>query len=163
MTNKFINKLIEVESENLKKNKIYNNVFDKYLNGHCEDLVNYLLLNNEDGEKIKIKGIFQEFDEDQIVIHYIYKLNDKYYDINGEFDTIEDLTNEIGYIDFIDKIDVKYGKYIRVNLQNIARDSIDIGEDDYPEILTENKELALLFFIEKLISRNFPNMDIKAF
>ena len=105
MTNKFINKLIEVESENLKKNKIYNNVFDKYLNGHCEDLVNYLLLNNEDGEKIKIKGIFQEFDEDQIVIHYIYKLNDKYYDINGEFDTIEDLTNEIGYIDFIDKIE----------------------------------------------------------
>ncbi len=67
------------------------------------------------------------------------------------------------YNDFIDKIDVKYGKYIRVNLQNIARDSIDIGEDDYPEILTENKELALLFFIEKLISRNFPNMDIKAF
>ena len=110
MTNKFINKLIEVESENLKKNKIYNNVFDKYLNGHCEDLVNYLLLNNEDGEKIKIKGILQEFDEDQIVIHYIYKLNDKYYDINGEFDTIEDLTNEIGYIDFIDKIE-----YIDIN------------------------------------------------
>ena len=110
MTNKFINKLIEVESENLKKNKIYNNVFDKYLNWHCEDLVNYLLLNNEDGEKIKIKGIFQEFDEDQIVIHYIYKLNDKYYDINGEFDTIEDLTNEIGYIDFIDKIE-----YIDIN------------------------------------------------
>ena len=110
MTNKFINKLIEVESENLKKNKIYNNVFDKYLNGHCEDLVNYLLLNNEDGEKIKIKGIFQEFDEDQIVIHYIYKLNDKYYDINGEFDTIEELTNEIGYIDFIDKIE-----YIDIN------------------------------------------------
>lgn len=110
MTNNFINKLIEVESENLKKNKIYNNVFDKYLNGHCEDLVNYLLLNNEDGEKIKIKGIFQEFDEDQIVIHYIYKLNDKYYDINGEFDTIEDLTNEIGYIDFIDKIE-----YIDIN------------------------------------------------
>ncbi len=110
MTNKFINKLIEVESENLKKNKIYNNVFDKYLNGHCEDLVNYLLLNNEDGEKIKIKGIFQEFDEDQIVIHYIYKLNNKYYDINGEFDTIEDLTNEIGYIDFIDKIE-----YIDIN------------------------------------------------
>ena len=110
MTNKFINKLIEVESENLKKNKIYNNVFDKYLNGHCEDLVNYLLLNNEDGEKIKIKGIFQEFDEDQIVIDYIYKLNDKYYDINGEFDTIEDLTNEIGYIDFIDKIE-----YIDIN------------------------------------------------
>ena len=110
MTNKFINKLIEVESENLKKNKIYNNVFDKYLNGHCEDLVNYLLLNNEDGEKIKIKGVFQEFDEDQIVIHYIYKLNDKYYDINGEFDTIEDLTNEIGYIDFIDKIE-----YIDIN------------------------------------------------
>ena len=110
MTNKFINNLIEVESENLKKNKIYNNVFDKYLNGHCEDLVNYLLLNNEDGEKIKIKGIFQEFDEDQIVIHYIYKLNDKYYDINGEFDTIEDLTNEIGYIDFIDKIE-----YIDIN------------------------------------------------
>ena len=82
MTNKFINKLIEVESENLKKNKIYNNVFDKYLNGHCEDLVNYLLLNNEDGEKIKIKGIFQEFDEDQIVIHYIYKLNDKYFSLN---------------------------------------------------------------------------------
>lgn len=105
MTNKFINKLIEVESENLKKNKIYNNVFDKYLNGHCENLVSYLLLNNEDGEKIKIKGICQEFDEDQIVIHYIYKLNDKYYDINGEFDTIEDLTNEIGYIDFIDKIE----------------------------------------------------------
>ena len=110
MTIKFIHKLIEVESENLKKNKIYNNVFDKYLNGHCEDLVNYLLLNNEDGEKIKIKGIFQEFDEDQIVIHYIYKLNDKYYDINGEFDTIEDLTNEIGYIDFIDKIE-----YIDIN------------------------------------------------
>jgi hypothetical protein len=116
MTNKFINKLIEVESENLKKNKIYNNVFDKYLNGHCEDLVNYLLLNNEDGEKIKIKGIFQEFDEDQIVIHYIYKLNDKYYDINGEFDTIEDfevlrvLVESLGtdkkwneYIEFLDK------------------------------------------------------------
>jgi hypothetical protein len=102
--------IIEVKSENLKKNKIYNNVFDKYLNGHCEDLVNYLLLNNEDGEKIKIKGIFQEFDEDQIVIHYIYKLNDKYYDINGEFDTIEELTNEIWYIDFIDKIE-----YIDIN------------------------------------------------
>ncbi len=67
------------------------------------------------------------------------------------------------YNDFIDKIDVKYGKYIRVNLQNIARDSADIKEEDYPEILTENKELALLFFIEKLISRDFPNMDTKVF
>ena len=94
----------------LKRRCIILFAFDKYLNGHCEDLVNYLLLNNEEGEKIKIKGIFQEFDEDQIVIHYIYKLNDKYYDINGEFDTIEDLTNEIGYIDFIDKIE-----YIDIN------------------------------------------------
>ena len=50
-----------------------------------------------------------------------------------------------------------------MNLQNIARDSIDIKEEDYPEILTENRELALLFFIEKLISWNFPNMDTKDF
>lgn len=63
------------------------------------------------------------------------------------------------YNEFINKIDVKYGKYIRVTLQNTARDSIDIKEEDYPEVLLENKELALLFFVEKLISRNFPNMN----
>ncbi|MDD3144774.1 MAG: hypothetical protein PHV23_01540 [Candidatus Gracilibacteria bacterium] len=67
------------------------------------------------------------------------------------------------YNEFINKIDVKYGKFIRVTLQNTARDSIDIKEEDYPEVLLENKELALLFFAEKLISRNFPNMDTKDF
>ena len=104
----FIEALIEIEKKN--KNNLYNNVYDKYLNGRCEDLVNFLLVHNNDGEKIKIKGICQDGFEDLIVIHYIYKLNGKYYDINGEFDTIEDLTNEIGYIDFIDKIE-----YIDIN------------------------------------------------
>ena len=100
----FINALINIETINIKNSKIYNNVYDKYLNGHCEDLVDFLLHYCQDGKKIKIKGICQEFDVDEIVYHYVFNLNDKYYDINGEFDNLDDLVNQIGYIDIIDEI-----------------------------------------------------------
>lgn len=101
----FIENLIDIEKKELKDSKIYNNVFDKYLNGCCEDLVSYLYnFNDSNGSKIEIKGINQdEFLVDRIVYHYVYKLDNKYYDINGEFDNIYDLVDEIGYIDFVQK------------------------------------------------------------
>lgn len=95
----FIDKLIELESN--KKDKLYNNVYDKYLNGHCEDLVTFLRLYNDCGEKIEIKAISENDDIDETVIHYVYKLNNEYYDINGCFDSLENLVDEIGYIDYI--------------------------------------------------------------
>lgn len=97
----FIDTLISLETKNLIKDKIYNNVYDKYLNGHCEDLVCFLQNYNQDGEKIEIIGICENEDFDETVTHYVYKLNDKYYDINGSFDSLKDLVNEIGYIDYI--------------------------------------------------------------
>lgn len=102
----FIDSLIEIESNNLKNSKLYNNVYDKYLNGHCEDLVDFLLHYTQDGKKIKLKAICQEFDVDEIVYHYVFNHNDKYYDINGEFNTLDDLIDQIGYIDLIDEIKI---------------------------------------------------------
>lgn len=98
-----------------------------------------------------------EYDEDEIP--YSLKILKQETDY---IDTFSPLLQH-AYNEFINKIDIKYGKYICVSLQNTARDSIDIKEEDYPEVLLENKELALLFFAEKLISRNFPNMNEKDF
>ena len=60
------------------------------------------------------------------------------------------------YIKFVEYIDKKYWKFIRVTLQSQARDSIDITPELYPEVLKNNSELAAFFFIEKIVSQNFP-------
>ncbi|MDD2907021.1 MAG: hypothetical protein PHH98_00110 [Candidatus Gracilibacteria bacterium] len=70
------------------------------------------------------------------------------------------------YNELIEKIDVKYGKFLRVRIQELARE--DLGdneeagdnEDKYPKVLYGNKEIALLFWIERMISGNFvDNLD----
>lgn len=103
-----INTLITVENRENFPNKIYNNVYDKYTNGHCEDLVMYLyMLNNNTGTKIKVEGLFYEYEDDfdAQVIHFIYKsLDGLYYDINGEFNSIEELIENSFLIDEITSI-----------------------------------------------------------
>ena len=137
----FIEALIEIEKKN--KNTLYNNVYDKYLNGRCEDLVNFLMVYNNDGEKIKIKGICQEGFEDLIVTHYIYKLNGKYYDINGEFDSTQDLITEIGYFDFMTNTEIID---INTNIEEAKLEKIKSNE-------------IYLKTIDKLESYNFSLND----
>lgn len=98
-----IEKLKEIEKNNFK-NSLYTNVFDKYLNGECQSLVRYLyLLNNKEGTEIEIIGISEDItsDFDDKVFHYVYKYDNKYYDINGEFENIEDLIKESCLFDYI--------------------------------------------------------------
>ena len=108
----FIKELIEIENKNLPNN-VYNNCHDKYTNGHCEDLVSFLYMANENkGKKIEVRGIFNDYEDDfdddpydAIVVHYIYQdENNLFYDINGEFENIEDLINSSFLMDSISNI-----------------------------------------------------------
>ena len=101
-------------------------------------------MHNNDGEKIKIKGICQDGFEDLIVIHYIYKLNGKYYDINGEFDNTQDLITEIGYFDFITNTETID---INTNIEEAKLEKIKSNE-------------IYLKTIDKLESYNFSLNDI---
>lgn len=78
--------------------------------------------------------------------------------IKNEKDYIDtfsfELTNK--YRNFLKEIDDLYWKYIRVFIQFIARDTEKYNTDeDYPQIIFTNPQLALLFCIEKLISTDF--------
>lgn len=128
----FIDKLIELESN--KKDKLYNNVYDKYLNGHCEDLVTFLRLYNDCGEKIELKNVtINENDEEEISFHYIYKLNDKYFDINGSFNSLDSLVEEIGYVDYIKSFKVND---FSSNLDKLVLDKMK-DNDLYLSIINE--------------------------
>lgn len=83
----FIKNLKIVETELLSNSKIYHSAKEKYLHGECETLVYFLyLINNKQGSMIELKKK-DEFTS-QNVFHYVFFFNDKYYDINGEFNSL---------------------------------------------------------------------------
>lgn len=83
----FIKNLKIVEAELLSNSKIYHSAKEKYLHGECETLVYFLyLINNKQGSMIELKKK-DEFTS-QNVFHYVFFFNDKYYDINGEFNSL---------------------------------------------------------------------------
>lgn len=113
-----IEKLKEIENVNLK-NSCYTNVYDKYLNGECQSLVRFLyLLNNREGTEIEITGISEDStsDFDDKVFHYVYKHNNKYYDINGEFESIDELIKESCLFDYV--LDKREQKINTFHLEN---------------------------------------------
>jgi len=87
--------------ENLKKNGLneddeYSSIIDKYTNGECEALVSYLYqINNNSGEEIEIH---QNIDGEDLY-HYVFKINNKYYDINGKHNDIYSIMKNINYFD----------------------------------------------------------------
>lgn len=102
-----IEKIRKIDNVN---NSYYRDVFDKYLNGECQTLVRFLyLLNNQQGTEIEIVGISEdiESDFDEKVYHYVYKYNNLYYDINGEFEDINELIRESCLFDYIVSIKEK--------------------------------------------------------
>ncbi|MFZ2256303.1 MAG: hypothetical protein WAW59_07645 [Patescibacteria group bacterium] len=62
------------------------------------------------------------------------------------------------YDEFVGQFDAKYGMYYRRYIQSISIRS-DISIESYPDILKENPEVALLFWIEKIINSTFPAND----
>lgn len=65
------------------------------------------------------------------------------------------------YDELIEKIDCKYWKFLRVRIQELAREDLWDNDDKYPKVLFENKEIALLFWIERMISWNIlDNLDL---
>lgn len=55
------------------------------------------------------------------------------------------------YAEFIRGFDTKYGTFYRRHLQCLAVDQ-DVDTEKYPAILKENPEIALLFWMEKIIA-----------
>ncbi|MDD3793539.1 MAG: hypothetical protein PHI37_01910 [Candidatus Gracilibacteria bacterium] len=117
-----------------------------------------------------------------ISLKKIFSLLGKSYERIGDVDedeiqtSLKILKNETDYIDtfsfelifqyrrFLSHIDEIYGKYLRVVIQMIARDTEKYSKEyDYPKVIFENPKVALLFFIEKLVSQNFPDIEYGQF
>lgn len=86
----FIKNLKIVENELLENSKVYHSAKEKYLHGECETLVYFLfLVNNRQGSMVELKK--KDDFSNQNVFHYVFFFNDKYYDINGEFNSLNSL------------------------------------------------------------------------
>jgi len=107
-------------------NKVY--AIDKYQFGECEKLVSYLaILDNKKGNKILLHMSNELFD-DEPANHYIYKAsNNKYYDINGEFENLYDL---IAKSDIFDGSNLEDG----IEVKNIGKDNFFITDNDLNDI-----------------------------
>jgi len=83
---------------NIIENETYEgfiSIYDRFLNGDCESLSILLNESYPNGKILKIRQI----NEEETYNHYIYKLNNLFYDINGESSSIIEL---MGKIDFFD-------------------------------------------------------------
>jgi len=122
--NNFIKDIIQFEKD---RNEDAN---FKYQFGECSNLVSYLFyLDNEKGEKIEINSensIEEEYCTEEPSHHYIYKAsNGKYYDINGEFEDLYDLSFESDvFEDYLIEEDVlnfvSYGQEILITKDRIS-------------------------------------------
>ena len=97
---RFISKLKKDNRVISESGTHYHSPEDMYLNGECASLVLKLAeLTNCTGKSIQIS----KWDNDGILSsHFIYKHKDSYYDIRGEFKTIEDVCQGLNYLDICD-------------------------------------------------------------
>lgn len=160
----FIEKL-KIFEEKIK-DKNYSDVFEKYQFGECASLATYLyILNNQEGTKLEI-SVNDSWSEDYPSHHYIYKsIDDKYYDINGEFTNIYELI-EISPIfsayqidqDLIEIIEVDF--YVNNKLKEITNEVIKEIIPNF--ILNEFKESNNEFInLETEYSKNKNNMEME--
>jgi len=139
---KFIDILKKYED---KINKVY--AADKYQFGECEKLVAYLaVLDDKKGSKISLHMSNELFD-DEPAHHYIYKAsNNKYYDINGEF---EDLYDLIAESDIFDGYNLEDG----IEVKNMGKDNFFITDNDLDDIKKIKK------FDQKIKKKNHYDID----
>lgn len=83
----------------------------------------------------------------------INSLKDQYDYYNSFSGDIRDTYSRLIY-----EIDEKYGIFYRRHIQNIAMNGA-ITPDLYPEVLLEYPDIAFLFWVEKLLSLQFPTND----
>ncbi len=62
------------------------------------------------------------------------------------------------YEDFLQSIDKKYGVFYRRHIQTIAINP-DFSPEKYPKVLRDYPDIALLFWMEKMIAWQFPTDD----
>lgn len=137
-------------------------VFDK-LSNYLSFLLNiFFHWNNYD---VCVKKIFPLLKKVSLETNYSY-----IYDIEDSSNLIVSLRNNISnlsplvynfYVEFLSEIDSKYGRYYRVNMQNLARLEITNEEKNQPKILSENSQISLFFLIEKFLSNNYLNISDK--
>lgn len=70
------------------------------------------------------------------------------------YDALKESIRE-NYETFIAQMDEKYGVFFRRHIQNIAIHP-DIIEKNYPEAIRAYPDIALLFWIEKMLAEQFP-------
>lgn len=59
------------------------------------------------------------------------------------------------YEDLIEQIDEKYGTFYRRHMQVLAKNP-KLKHEEYPKMLREYPDIALLFWVEKMLSGQFP-------
>jgi len=128
---KFIDTLINTE----KKDGI--DSIKRYTHGECDNLVHYLkMLNNNKGERIRI--LYNE-DEDYYnpTLHFVFKMNNIYYDINGAFTSIEAL------IEKCPLFDIKLFEELDIYSEEANPEWLDIEFDskEYKDILNIIKKM----------------------
>lgn len=64
------------------------------------------------------------------------------------------------YEQFLKNIDKKYGAFYRRHMQNLAIDP-NISSQEYPKVLQEYPDIALLFWVEKIIAWQFLIDDLE--
>jgi len=80
--------------------------------------------------------------------------------LKSELDFYEALRPSVrkSYEEFIQYFDRKYGVFYRRNIQSLARDP-DVVPEKYPKMLENYSEVAVLFWVEKIIASTMPTDD----
>jgi len=112
----FLQKFIDLQKNYLSG---YKTVQEKYTNGYCQDLVFcFHKINSMNGENIRI---CETKENNTDILHFVYRSNEgKFYDINGGFDTLEELVEKCSL----------FSNYTELSIQV---DCLEINEDDFED------------------------------
>lgn len=82
--------------------------------------------------------------------------------LKSELDFLDSLQSSIreNYYDLLDAFTEKYGMFYRRTIQCLARNP-HITPEKYPKVLEQYEDIALVFFVEKMIAWQFPYGDFE--
>lgn len=103
-TLKFID---DVKSRDTYDADSYESVEDKYLNGECDSLVGYLYELNGEGSCNELCMFYEDDEEENMLFHSVYEIDGFYFDINGVFDSIDDLVANLSYYERCMELEVR--------------------------------------------------------
>lgn len=148
----------KLHQEKYVKQEEYVSVEDKFINGCCNRLVDALLkLNKNEGQSLRLCEPLD--DNGNSIIHFIYKSKEGlFYDINGEFKTVELLAEASGLFS-----DALLNLHVDIDFDEPYSDDYLIGELEETQNLIDifqNKE-RLFNMINDTVNRSEQKSSVR--